>query len=394
VTDRPVSDRLYYNDSYLTQFRANVIDVGPDRTHIYLDRTAFYPASGGQPADRGTLSGISVVDVVDEESRILHLLAEPLDSTAVDVEGTIDWTRRFDHMQQHSGQHLLSAVILEMFDIPTVSFHLGTEVCTIDVAAPKLETAQLQAVEQRANALVFENRPLTVEYGDSTQDLGLRKATQREGEIRVVNIAGVDRSACGGTHVRASGEIGPILLSKLDKIRGNVRIEFMCGMRAVRQARDNFDRLIAVAQVFSAPLEEVPALVLSQAAKLQESEKLRKRLAEDLAKSRGRQRYLDTIPDAAGQRRVLLRLPALTDELRTEAQCFTAGEKAVFLAVGENPPSILLATSKDSGIAAGERLKVLLAAAGGRGGGTATLAQGSVPSAKELENIVHILSGL
>jgi alanyl-tRNA synthetase len=389
-----VTERLYYNDSYLTQFRANVTDVGPDRTQVYLDRTAFYPASGGQPADRGTLNGVSIVDIVDEESRILHLLAEPLDSAAVEVEATIDWARRFDHMQQHSGQHLLSAVFLEMFDIPTVSFHLGTEVCTIDVAAPKLETAQLQAVEQRANALVFENRLLTVEYGDSTQHLGLRKATQREGSIRVVNIAGVDRSACGGTHVRASGEIGPILLSKLDKIRGSVRIEFMCGMRAVRQARENFDRLTAVAQVFSAPLEETPALVRSQASKLQESEKLRKKLTEDLAQARGRQRYLDTLPDAAGQRRVVLRLPALTEELRAEAQSFTAGERAVFLAVGENPPSILLATSKDSGIAAGERLKALLAAAGGRGGGTATLAQGSLPSGKDLENITNILTAL
>jgi alanyl-tRNA synthetase len=389
-----VTDRLYYNDSYLTQFRANVIDVGPDRTHIYLDRTAFYPSSGGQPADRGTLNGISVVDVVDEESRILHLLAEPLDSAAVEVAGAIDWTRRFDHMQQHSGQHLLSAVILEMFDISTVSFHLGTQVCTIDIATAKFATAQLHAAEQRANVLVFENRPLTIEYGDSTKDLGLRKATQREGAIRVVTIEGLDRSACGGTHVRASGEIGPILLSKLDKVRGSVRIEFHCGMRAVRQARDNFDRLTAVAQVFSAPLEEVPVLVRSQAAKLQELEKLRKKLADDLAKSRGRQRYIDTIPDAAGQRRVLLRLPALTEELRAEAQSFTAGEKAMFLAVGENPPSILLATSNDTGIAAGERLKVLLAAAGGRGGGTATMAQGSVSSGKELENIVDILTGL
>ena len=388
-----MTERIYYNDSYLTQFRANVMNVGPDPTRVYLDRTAFYPSSGGQPADQGTLNGKSVIDVIDEGERILHVLSEPL-GQAGEVTGVIDWTRRFDHMQQHSGQHLLSAVLLEMFGIPTVSFHLGTQVCTIDVEAPKLDSAQVLAAELRANALVFENRPLTVEYGDSKEELALRKATQREGAIRIVAITGLDRSACGGTHVRASGEIGPILLSKLDKVRGNVRIEFRCGMRAVQHARDNFDRLSAVAQVFSGPLEEIPALVRLQATKLQESEKLRKKLGEELARMRGRERYLETVPDPTGLRRVVLRLPSLTDDVRAEAQSFTAAAQAMFLAVGENPPSILLATSKDSGISAGERLKVLLASVGGRGGGTPSLAQGSVESGKDLDNIVQMLVNL
>jgi alanyl-tRNA synthetase len=389
-----VTERLYYNDSYLTEFRANVIDVGPDRTHVYLDRTAFYPSSGGQPFDLGTLGGSAVIEVMDEEDRIVHVLDLPLDQAGGEVTGSIDWARRFDHMQQHSGQHLLSAVLLEMFDVPTVSFHLGAESCTIDVGAPVLKTAQLQAAEERANSLVFENRPLTVEYGQSTEDLGLRKATQREGSIRIVDIAGLDRSACGGTHVRATGEIGPILLRRLDKVRGNLRIEFLCGLRAARQARADFDRLSAVAKLFSAPFEEIPTLVQAQAEKLQESEKLQKKLAAELAKIRGRQRYLEAVPDPTGHRRALLRLPALTEDVRVEAQSFTEGEKTVFVAVGQDPPSILLATSKDSGIAAGERLKVLLAAAGGRGGGNATLAQGSILSNIELEKIVQILADL
>lgn len=386
-----MTERLYYNDSYLTEFRANVTSVGPDRMHIYLDRTAFYPSSGGQPADRGTLGGKPVADVVDEEDRILHLLEAPLEQIA-EVTASIDWARRFDHMQQHSGQHLLSAVLLEMFDIPTVSFHLGAESSTIDVAVAALDTKQLAAVEERANSLVFENRPVTVEYGQSTEDLGLRKATGREGTIRVVSIAGVDRNACGGTHVRSSGEIGPILLRKLDKVRATLRIEFLCGKRAVRQARTDFDTLCAVARVFSAPLQETPALVRAQAAKLQETEKQRKEAATELARIRGRQRYLEAIPDPAGRRRLILHLPVLTEDVRVEAQSFTAGENAVFIAAGENPPSILLATSKDTGIAAGERLKAVLAAAGGRGGGTTLLAQGSAPSQQELEKIVLILT--
>jgi len=386
-----VTDRLYYNDSYLTEFRADVIDAGPERTRVYLDRTAFYPSSGGQPFDRGTLGGRAVIDVIDEEDRIAHVLEQPIEGSS-QVAGSVDWARRFDHMQQHTGQHLLSAVLLELFSIPTVSFHLGAQSSTIDVAVAELDSRQLLAVEERANSLVFENRPVTVEYGQASDDLGLRKATQRTGTIRLVTISGLDRSACGGTHVRATGEIGPVLLRKLDKMRGNVRIEFLCGLRAVRQARADYNGLSAVARIFGAPLEDTPTLALAQEEKLRDTEKQRKKVAADLAHMRGRQRYLEAVPDSAGLRWAVLRLPALTEDTRIEAQSFTVGEKSVFLAAGENPPSILLATSKDSGIVAGERLKPLLAASGGRGGGNAALAQGSVSSIKDLEFVIRTLT--
>ena len=386
-----MTDRLYYNDSYLTEFRANVIDAGPERTRVYLDRTAFYPSSGGQPFDRGTLGGRAVIDVIDEEDRIAHVLEQPIEGSS-QVAGSVDWARRFDHMQQHTGQHLLSAVLLELFSIPTVSFHLGAQSSTIDVAVAELDSRQLLAVEERANSLVFENRPVTVEYGQAADDLGLRKATNRTGTIRLVTISGLDRSACGGTHVRATGEIGPVLLRKLDKMRGNVRIEFLCGLRAVRQARADYNGLSAVARIFGAPLEDTPTLALAQEEKLRDTEKQRKKVAADLAHMRGRQRYLEAVPDSAGLRWAVLRLPALTEDTRIEAQSFTVGEKSVFLAAGENPPSILLATSKDSGIVAGERLKPLLAASGGRGGGNAALAQGSVSSIKDLEFVIRTLT--
>ncbi|HME07920.1 MAG TPA: hypothetical protein VKG25_12770 [Bryobacteraceae bacterium] len=386
-----MTDRLYYNDSYLTEFRANVIDAGPERTRVYLDRTAFYPSSGGQPFDRGTLGGRAVIEVIDEEDRIAHVIEQPIEGGS-EVAGSIDWARRFDHMQQHTGQHLLSAVLLELFSIPTVSFHLGAQSSTIDVAVAELDSRQLLAVEERANSLVFENRPVTVEYGQASDDLGLRKATNRTGTIRLVTISGLDRSACGGTHVRATGEIGPVLLRKLDKMRGNVRIEFLCGLRAVRQARADYNGLSAVARIFGAPLEDTPTLALAQEEKLRDTEKQRKKTAADLAHMRGRRLYLEAVPDSAGLRWAVLRLPALTEDTRIEAQSFTVGEKSVFLAAGENPPSILLATSKDSGIVAGERLKPLLAASGGRGGGNAALAQGSVSSIKDLEFVIRTLT--
>jgi alanyl-tRNA synthetase len=197
-----MTDRLYYHDSYLTEFRARVVDVSPDRQRIYLDRTAFYPTSGGQPFDVGQLGGSDVIEVVDEGERIAHVLSEPLAETEVD--GRIDGDRRFDHMQQHTGQHLLSAVLLGMFDAPTVSFHLGAESSTIDISRA-LDSGQLLQAERRANQIVFENRPVTVSFQHSSEDLGLRKPTEREGQVRIISIRDLDRSACGGTHVRATG---------------------------------------------------------------------------------------------------------------------------------------------------------------------------------------------
>jgi alanyl-tRNA synthetase len=385
-----MTQRLYYQDSYVTAFRARIVDASPDGQRIYLDRTAFYPTSGGQPFDTGQLGGINVVEVIDEGERIAHVLSERLAENH-EVEGRIDLARRFDHMQQHTGQHLLSAVLLEMFDAPTVSFHLGAEASTIDVART-LEPQQLREAERRANRIVFENRPVTVSFQQSSEDLGLRKPTEREGEVRIISIQDLDRSACGGTHVRATGEIGAILLRKLDRIRGNLRIEFLCGGRAVARARADFEALSQIARVFSSPLDDAPALVEAQRDKLQAAGKAARGLAAELAQARGRALYGETPPGEDGVRRVLRRVDSLSEESRAEAQSFTSSGPAIFLAIADNPPSVLLAASKDGGVHAGEALKRALTGAGGRGGGTAALAQGSVPSKAALDQMIQILA--
>ena len=381
-----MTDRLYYHDSYLTEFRARVVDRSPDGRRIYLDRTAFYPTSGGQPFDIGKLGGADVTEVVDEDGRIAHQVSAPV-VDAAEVAGVIDWSRRFDHMQQHTGQHLLSAVLVDLFGAQTVSFHLGVDSCTIDVARP-LDPAQIRRAELRANEIVFENRPVTIGFEDSSKDLGLRKPTDREGVIRIISIQDLDRSACGGTHVRATGEIGPILIRKLDRIRGNLRIEFLCGLRAVKRARADFEAISSVARAFSAPPDETPALVAAQLEKLQETEKARRRLATELAQARGRELYAATAPGPDGVRKAVRRVGSLSDELRAEAQSFAAGVKSVFVAMGEDPPAILLAASADSGVNAGESLKAAVTKAGGRGGGSATMAQGSLPSKDLLDQLL------
>jgi alanyl-tRNA synthetase len=293
-------------------------------------------------------------------------------------------------MQQHTGQHLLSAVFEELHHAKTVSFHLGAEVSTIDVAVASLSSAQFAAAEHRANEIVFENRPVAIDYEDAADAAGLRKASERSGTLRIVSIEQMDRSACGGTHVRRTGEIGPILLRKSEKIRGNVRVEFLAGMRAVTRAHADYDALSRIAQSFSAALDETPALVAANASRLADLEKARRKLAGELATLRGTQLYSETQPDGSGFRRFTHRGP-ITDELRMEAQGFTRNSRSLFLAVCPDPPSLLLAASSDSGINAGALLKQLLDECGGRGGGSATIAQGSVPTSAALEALVSKL---
>jgi alanyl-tRNA synthetase len=320
-------------------------------------------------------------------------MAAPLAADAT-VTGEIDWTRRFDHMRQHSGQHLLSAVFEELFGLHTVSFHLGAESATIDLEGGSVDGRMAAEAERRANQLVAENRTVDVQFEDASQAQGLRKPSERAGTLRIVSIDGLDRSACGGTHVRTTGEIGPILLRKTEKIRQAVRVEFVCGGRAVRRARADFEALNTIAQLLSAPLDEVAPMVAAQLEAAKSGERVRRKLELDLAAYRGRELYAATAPGPDGTRRAVERLETGNlEDLRAVAQNFTAQPNALFVATLKNPPSVLLAASADSGVDAGRVLKAALTEAGGRGGGNARIAQGSVPDASLLDGIVAKVGG-
>ena len=381
--------RLYYDDCYARQFRARIVSESSDGNTVYLDRTAFYPASGGQPSDRGRLGGSQVLDVRDENGRIAHLLDVPLGETG--VIGDVDWVHRFDHMQQHTGQHLLSAVWSELFGISTISFHMGAETSTVDLHSSSVSPAQMESVEARANELIAENRPVRIDYQESEQAEGLRKASGRTGMLRIVSIDGLDRSACGGTHVRATGEIGCILLRGTDKVRGNTRLEFLCGARAIRRARRDFETVSAVARTFSAAIDDTPELVEAQREKVQESEKQRRKLSAELASFRGVDLYRTT---AAGAGRLRLHVNilgtgALDEVIKAEAQGFVSGQDAAYLAICGNPPSVLLAVSSGGGLHAGNLLKQTLSEVGGQGGGAANLAQGRIPAEVSAADFAH-----
>jgi alanyl-tRNA synthetase len=386
-----ITERLYYHDCYLRRFAGLVVDRSADSKTIYLDRTAFYPSSGGQPNDLGMLGDSPVLDVLDEDDRIAHVLASPL--TAAEATGMIDWPRRFDHMQQHSGQHLLSAMFADQCGARTVSFHLGQDASTIDLDGLNLAPELIAAVEARANEAVFANLPITVSLESAASVSDLRKPSEREGTLRVISIDALDRSACGGTHVRSTGEIGLILIRKLEKIRNSVRVEFLCGRRALRRARMDYLALARVARMFSATLEEAPAQVAALLESSKTAEKQRRKLESELARYHGRELYDSTAADAAGFRVVTRRIPQGDfEELRGLAQSFTAQPKAVFTAILEQPPSLLLAVSEDSGADAGAIVKSAVTTLGGRGGGTARLAQGSVPDRGKLDALVDAVN--
>jgi alanyl-tRNA synthetase len=388
-----MTNRLYYTDSYLAAFDARVVERGTDGRKVYLDQTAFYPTSGGQPFDRGTIATSRVVDVVDEGDRIAHLLDEPLGVDASVVQCAVDWPRRFDHMQQHTGQHLLSAVFADMFGHQTVSVHFGAESSSLDLDVGGISRDDVLAAERRANAIVTEDRPVTVSFETASSVDGLRKASEREGTLRVVTIDAIDRSACGGTHVRSTGEIGAILLRRMDRVKKQVRLEFVCGLRAVSRARADFDLLSRLAQSLSASLEDVPALVESQAERLRAADALRRRLESELHAHRAQLLYDAAVPVASGLRCVVQRRESgSAEELRGLAQAYCALPKSVFIGAVDDPPAMLLAASDDSGVDAGRVLKAALTSVGGRGGGSPRLAQGSLPNAVAVTSMVSSLT--
>jgi alanyl-tRNA synthetase len=389
-----MTERLYYTDAYLVRFDAAVIERADQGRRVYLDRTAFYPTSGGQPFDTGSLDGRAVVDVVDEGDRVAHVLAEPVDGAR--VEGLVDWPRRFDHMQQHTGQHLLSAVIADRFGPATVSVHFGRESSTLDLDASGFSHEQVIEAEIHANTVVVENRAVRVGFELGATAAGLRKPAGREGTIRVVTIDGLDRSACGGTHVRATGEIGTIAIRKVERAKHIVRLEFLCGGRALRRARADADLLASLAASHSAGAEELPVLLDAQRAELKSSATARRALEETLVGYRARELYASASADPRGRRIALVReVQGPVERLRALALAYGALPGGVFVGAVANPPAVILAASADSGVDASRVLRSALETFGFRGGGSARVAQGTVQREDALQAVIEaLLEGL
>lgn len=368
-----MTERIYYHDSYQTDIDAQVAAISEDNLRICLDQTVFYPTSGGQPHDLGILNGVRVVRVEEQDDRIWHELEAPQPEwqAGMRVQGQVDWVRRRDHMQQHTAQHLLSAVLAEEFGVATVSFHMGADYSTIDLEPLDKAQRVLEEATARANERIREGLGVSVSFENSRTAQGLRKPPAMEGTIRVVTIAGLDRSACGGTHVRTTGEIGSLLLGRTEKVRASLRVEFFAAARVEQEVKRR--------------LEEAAAQEKALRARVEEAEKLNKKLQVELAERRGRERY------AAGQRAWVEEVAELSESVRTEATAFVEGGGACAILYSLAKPSLLFAAEASLGVDCGKVLKEQLATRAGKGGGSARMAQGSLGGQPELLEVVAAL---
>jgi alanyl-tRNA synthetase len=371
------TERLYYSNSYIRSFEAALVKTADDGNTVYLDQSAFYPASGGQAFDLGWINSIPVLEVRDEGDWVAHRLESPLSETGK-VRGEIDWQRRYDNMQQHSGQHLLSAAIESLFGYPTVSVHLGDQISTIDLGTSQLSDEQVQSTEARCSELIAAALPVTISFEDASEAKGLRKASDRTGQLRIIEIAGVDRSACGGTHVKSTAELGIVQIRRREKVRDSVRLEFVCGARALNRVRQDFRIAADLSRLCTVGIDDLPAAVSSLRQRLTDADKDRQRLALELARREGADLFAATAPGADGIRRTLLTPSTLSEEARATAQTFVERGIGIALVLAADAPSVLVAAAADSGVHAGNFLKPILAKHGGKGGGSATMAQGSL----------------
>jgi alanyl-tRNA synthetase len=392
-----ITERLYYRDCYLREFDARVLAtraVG-ERCAVYLDRSAFYPSSGGQPSDRGTLGGAEVLDVIDEGDTIAHILNVP--SKTEKVRGSVDWRTRFDHMQQHTGQHVLSAAFEETSQLKTLSFHLGEEYSTIDLDSDRVSLAQVEQAESRANEVVYEDYCVEILFRDASeaQGMGLRKPTGREGEVRLIRIQDFDLSACGGTHVSRTGSIGQIAARKLERMKNQTRIEFVCGGRALRSARSDFRILAETGLLLSSAREHIPELVRKQSEEVRSAMKTIDKLTRRASSYRARELWACA---SVNQGRRIIRCVLNSDEsieAKMIAQAAGTLETCVaFIAVRSEPSLIYFAQSVNGSADMGAILKATLASFGGKGGGSRNFAQGGGLGQDQLEDAIAYAENL
>jgi alanyl-tRNA synthetase len=387
-----MTERLYYKDSFLREFDAHVLTCEEEagQWRVTLDRTAFYPTSGGQPHDTGNLGGVPVVEVVDGEGHsVVHYLSAAVPFGA--VHGEIDWARRIDHMQQHTGQHLLSAAFLDLFQMPTVSFHLGRDISTIDLQAPTLVPRHIEEAERRTNEIIFEDRAVRVLFGtaEELEKEGIRKKVEREGVLRAIEIEGVDRQPCGGTHLARTGQAGLLLTRKLERRRDAWRLEFVCGYRALDAARRDFVGLTQAAGLLSCGLPDVPSAVTKMMEERRTLHGEVKRLEEHLAEEEARG-LLAAAQEASGpgERIVAVALEeASASYLSLLAAKLTAEARVVALLASRSTGHVVFAQTKGLPGDMNGLLRETLKEFKGKGGGTPDFAQGSIPNAEDAERV-------
>ena len=379
------TEKLYYQNPYLTAFTARVLTCEPSKTSylVTLDRTAFYPEGGGQPADHGTLGGVAVTDVHEKDGVIFHTCGAPVE-IGTEVEGSIDWPRRFDHMQQHSGEHILSGLLCALYDCSNVGFHLGADTVTIDYDR-ELTWELVLETEKQANETIWKNTPAEITFPtpEALASLDYRSKKELTGQVRIVSFPGADCCACCGTHVARAGEVGLIKVLSCQKFREGVRLEILCGQRAYRYLSQVYEQDHAVAQLLSVKPRDTLAAVERQSAELAAAKQRMTELEDRLFSLRAQA--------LAGRGDVLLVEPPMRpDGARKLADAVAksaGGLAAVFAGEGT---SHVYALVHAGGNDIPPLVKRLNSALSGRGGGRNGFAQGSVQAdAAAIQDFFH-----
>ncbi len=386
---------LYFDSSYLTSWTTALEDkfTQDGQHYVVLKETAFYPHGGGQPCDGGTIDGIPVLDVSRVDGRIWHQMPSlPEQEPGAELYCEIDWQRRFDHMQQHSGQHLLSATCLEVLNAPTLSFHLGEQECTIDIDIADLEPARLQAVERQVNTYVYRNLPIRAYSVDEAQlaTMTLVKPPSVTGRIRIVEIEGIEYNACGGTHVSRTGELGMIKLYKAEKNKGHMRIYFRCGWRVL----DDYTESLAINDAMAGRFNTGRKDIIARFDKWTEEQRQQRDELERLRRENDEfvmQQLLSQVGTGTAYSLVQYEWASrsLQDVQRMANLLMEQGEDMVILLSSADERKVVLAQQGHPDLKCGAFFKQHLASFSGKGGGNDRMAQAGFESLEQLREFVQ-----
>jgi alanyl-tRNA synthetase len=381
----PVTERLYYNDSHLIEFEARVVDK-TDRvsgwTAITLDRTAFYPTGGGQPSDTGTIDGQRVLECIDDEDNgVLHVIQGEAPELGAQVKGRIDWARRLDHIQQHTGQHILSQAFVSLCNAPTRGFRVLHDCSEIDVELATPTSEAIERAVELANNVIWEDREVTIKTvaPAAAAQLPLRKESTRDGDLRLIEIEGFDLTPCGGTHAYRTGEVGLLAVRHWERAKGMTRIEFVAGMRALADYRRANQTARSVATLFSAARDDSPKLTARLLDENKELHRQVRALEEVAAHALADQLVKSTAANAAGIRIVRSILDHRDGEaLKQIARAIIAHEKTVALLASREGDAarLVFARSPDAPGDMNALMRAACSLLDGRGGGKPDLAQG------------------
>jgi alanyl-tRNA synthetase len=394
----PATERLYYNDSHLIEFEARVVDV-TERvsgwTAVVLNRTAFYPTGGGQPGDTGTLNGAPVVECIDDgENGVLHVLQGPTPARGAVVRGRVDWPRRLDHIQQHTGQHILSQAFVKLFNAPTRSFRVLDQSCEIDVDLANANSEIIERAVELANNVIWEDRAIAIRNVSTEEaaELPLRKESVREGELRLIEIEDFDLTPCGGTHANRTGEVGMIGVRSWERAKGLIRIEFVAGIRALTDYRKANQTAREIAALFSAGRDDAVHLAAHM---LEENKELHRRvrtLEETAASAEAEKLFNQTEPDEKGTRLIARTFENRdADSLKKLAHALIVRPNTIALlsSCDGETARLVFARSEDAKGDMSLLMREACAMLDGRGGGKPEMAQGGGKRVDQLKAAIE-----